>query len=315
MSALDMLRGAGIVLFIVVLAGVIAYVGDRIGHQVGRKRLTLFNIRPRYTSTIVAVATGMIIALVVTLGAIFAFNEVKIAFFRLNQINAEITRAQAEARELRHKVTTSRVIVTTDQLMSPLIGHIPVNTAPDRRLEMLRQYYEQVIANINGTYVPQGLKPFKPPAQLNTVLRSFADSAEVQAANSQWPIAMITVSDRNLYINDEIHFQFKFLKDARIFPERFLIASETIPASRNVNIQVALAELESAAASVAVRNGLPQYFVGNIEPVQTYPDLVQMQQMVSSGKGTYMLTAYSATNVYASTGGVPIVVFLQRRAP
>ena len=62
-----MLRGTGIVIFIVVLAGVIAYLGDRVGHQVGRKRLTLFNIRPRYTSTIIAVATGMIIALVITL--------------------------------------------------------------------------------------------------------------------------------------------------------------------------------------------------------------------------------------------------------
>lgn len=315
MSALDILRGTGIVLFIVVLAGVIAYAGDRIGHQVGRKRLTLFNIRPRYTSTIVAVATGMIIALVVTLGAIFAFNEVKIAFFRLNQINAEITRAQARARELERRVYSARVVVTTDQLMSPLIGHIAVNTPPERRLDMLRQYYQQVIANVNATYVPQGLKAFKPPAQVDKVLRSFADSTEVQAANSQWPIAMITVSDRNLYLNDEIHFQFKFLKDARIFPARALIASETIPASRNVNIQVALAELESAVASVAVRAGLPQYFFNNIEPVQTYPDLAQMQQMVSSGSGTYVLTAFAATNVFASTGGVPIVVFLQRRAP
>ncbi len=74
-------RGIGIVLFIVVLAGVIAYIGDRVGHQVGRKRLTLFNIRPRYTSTIIAVATGMIIAFVVTLAAIFASNQVKVAFF------------------------------------------------------------------------------------------------------------------------------------------------------------------------------------------------------------------------------------------
>ena len=53
---------------VMAIAGGVAYVGDRVGHQVGRKRLTLFGIRPRYTSTIIAIATGMIIALVVTLG-------------------------------------------------------------------------------------------------------------------------------------------------------------------------------------------------------------------------------------------------------
>ena len=77
MDFIDLLRGAGIIFFIVALAGVIAYAGDRIGHQVGRKRLTLLNIRPRYTSTIIAVATGMIIALVVTLAAIFATTKSK----------------------------------------------------------------------------------------------------------------------------------------------------------------------------------------------------------------------------------------------
>src|SRR5579875_2054309 len=99
MSIIDILRGTGIVVFIVVLAGVIAYLGDRVGHQVGRKRLTLFNIRPRYTSTIIAVGTGMIIALVITLVAIFASNQVKTAFFKLNEINGEIQSAQARAEE------------------------------------------------------------------------------------------------------------------------------------------------------------------------------------------------------------------------
>ena len=88
MQVIDIVRGIGIVLFIALVAGGIAYVGDRVGHQVGRKRLTLFGIRPRYTSTIIAVGTGMIIALVVTLAAIIASQQVKTAFFRLNSINA-----------------------------------------------------------------------------------------------------------------------------------------------------------------------------------------------------------------------------------
>src|SRR5579884_3808938 len=111
MNIIDILRGTGIVVIIVIIAGVIAYLGDRVGHQVGRKRLTLFNIRPRYTSTIIAVGTGMLIALVVTLVAIFASNQVKTAFFELNRINSENQKAQARAEELEKKVTTSPVVV------------------------------------------------------------------------------------------------------------------------------------------------------------------------------------------------------------
>src|SRR5579884_1903193 len=117
MDFVDILRGTGIVIFIVVLAGIIAYMGDRVGHQVGRKRLTLFNIRPRYTSTIIAVGTVMVIALIITLVAIFASSQVKTAFFRLNEINAEIQKAQARAQELERKVTSSPVVVNLNQPM------------------------------------------------------------------------------------------------------------------------------------------------------------------------------------------------------
>ena len=51
----EFIRGVGNVLFVMLIAGAVAYVGDRVGHQVGRKRLSLFGIRPRYTSTIVAI--------------------------------------------------------------------------------------------------------------------------------------------------------------------------------------------------------------------------------------------------------------------
>ncbi len=313
MSFIEALRGAGIVLFIVVLAGAIAYIGDRVGHQVGRKRLTLFNIRPRYTSTIIAVATGMLIALAVTLVAIFASQQVKTAFFRLNQINAEIAKAQARARELESKVTRAHVIVTTDTLMSPLIGHIPQNTSPKGRLAIVKQYYRQVVANVNQTYTPLGLRPFDPPADIDKLFTPLADSPVVQAANAQSALALITVSDQNLYVHDPIHFQIVPLRDYRIFPARAAIASETIPAGRNVNIQLALSELESAVSTVAVNHSMPRYFYGNVLVEQTYPALAQMQQTVSSGSGTYSLTAFAASDVYTGTGGVPIVVVLQRR--
>lgn len=53
----------GLVALLVLLAGVIAYAGDRLGTWVGRRRLTLFGWRPRRTGQIVGVAVGILIML------------------------------------------------------------------------------------------------------------------------------------------------------------------------------------------------------------------------------------------------------------
>jgi len=56
---------AAIVLFLVLLGGLIAYAGDVIGRRVGRRHIRLFGLRPRTTGLIVAVLSGMVVALVV----------------------------------------------------------------------------------------------------------------------------------------------------------------------------------------------------------------------------------------------------------
>src|SRR6202158_529448 len=94
---ISVLPGILSVFGITIVAGVIAYIGDRVGHQVGRKRLTMFGLRPKYTSTIVAVATGMLIALSVTLVALVASNLVRTAFFRLGNIQARINALEAQS--------------------------------------------------------------------------------------------------------------------------------------------------------------------------------------------------------------------------
>ncbi len=53
--------GAALIILLILLGGVIAYVGDVVGRRVGRQRLTLFGLRPKHTSVVVAVITGVIV--------------------------------------------------------------------------------------------------------------------------------------------------------------------------------------------------------------------------------------------------------------
>ena len=54
--------GATLILVMVITGGLIAFIGDRIGTRVGKRRLTLWGLRPRYTSIIITILTGILIA-------------------------------------------------------------------------------------------------------------------------------------------------------------------------------------------------------------------------------------------------------------
>ncbi len=51
-----------LLLIFVIISGLIAYFGDLLGRRMGKRRLTIFGLRPRYTAVFMTIATGMIIA-------------------------------------------------------------------------------------------------------------------------------------------------------------------------------------------------------------------------------------------------------------
>ena len=53
--------GVYLIVVLVLVGGAIAYIGDRIGRSVGRRRLTIFGLRPKHTSVMITVLTGLCI--------------------------------------------------------------------------------------------------------------------------------------------------------------------------------------------------------------------------------------------------------------
>ena len=57
-----MLVGLRILLVIAIMGGLIAFLGDKIGTKVGKRRMSLFGLRPKHTSIIVTIVTGILIS-------------------------------------------------------------------------------------------------------------------------------------------------------------------------------------------------------------------------------------------------------------
>ncbi len=93
------LRGIALVVLLVFISGLIAYIGDYVGRKVGKKRISLFNLRPKYTSIIVTIITGAVIVSV-TLILLFAFSQyARTSFFGLKRIVDELETRKVQLQE------------------------------------------------------------------------------------------------------------------------------------------------------------------------------------------------------------------------
>jgi len=89
---------------VLLLGGVLAILGDRLGSTVGKSRLRLFKLRPRQTAIAATFLTGVSIA-ATTLGILFATSQsLRQGVFRLDEILAKRRQAQRELEQARDKL-------------------------------------------------------------------------------------------------------------------------------------------------------------------------------------------------------------------
>jgi uncharacterized protein (DUF3084 family) len=93
-----MTTGYILIAAILILGGVIATVGDRIGTRVGKARLSLFNLRPKKTAVIVTIFTGGLIS-ATTLAILFAADGgLRKGVFELEDIQRDLTNKREQLK-------------------------------------------------------------------------------------------------------------------------------------------------------------------------------------------------------------------------
>lgn len=96
-----MFPGVMIVLGLLVLSGAIAYIGDLLGRRFGKKKVSIFGLRPKYTSIIITIISGVMITAVSLAAMLLMSQYVRTALFGLSQLRAERAAARSELVETR----------------------------------------------------------------------------------------------------------------------------------------------------------------------------------------------------------------------
>ncbi|MFM7320001.1 MAG: DUF3084 domain-containing protein [Armatimonadota bacterium] len=128
-------------LLLIPLSGFIAWVGDRIGHKIGRRRQSLFGLRPRHTAIVITIATGIGIMLSSFAGMMLVSRGFRNVVARGAALARDNQALLADNQRLSSDIRTAKERV--DALRSDAVSAArearAATTARDRAVELERK--------------------------------------------------------------------------------------------------------------------------------------------------------------------------------
>ncbi len=141
--------GIIIIVSMVIFGGLIALLGDRVGMKVGKRRLSLFGLRPKYTSMIITVCTGFFIAGLTLLILTVISEYARTAIFRLQSIEHELKTTTSKVGELTVEISNKEK--EYNQLHRNLLNAVSQQLKVEKQLQETRSQYAKVSSSLAST--------------------------------------------------------------------------------------------------------------------------------------------------------------------
>jgi uncharacterized protein (DUF3084 family) len=192
-----MSSGYVLILAVLILGGVIATLGDRIGTKVGKARLSLFNLRPKKTAVLVTILTGLMIS-ATTIGVMLLaskeFRDMLLNFDviqrRLNRTKRDLEstkqgldKTNSEKTEVEEELAKSR---TERQKASQQLAKIneSLRSAVDRA-RTTEQQRNQVLAQRDAIYSQLGRVSSQAESLRSEISRLDSERATLQTQRDE----------------------------------------------------------------------------------------------------------------------------------
>jgi uncharacterized protein (DUF3084 family) len=225
--------GIRIILLLILISGAIALIGDYIGRAIGRRRLTLFKLRPRHTAFAITILTGILIALM-TLGSMLIISQdARTALFGLEELRTDLAVKGEELaktkKELEQKTAEREKL---DQELTSFRNDLDKAKREIRQLERTREKLgEEIEVSRKGKLLFAGGE-----ALITSVIQAGPEKEKLDAGLKQ----ILSAADayvRSFGIKDEKHLIFITPKDFEqaiaILQERSGVNIVTVAAAEN----------------------------------------------------------------------------------
>ena len=85
-----------LVFTVIIISGLIAFVGDWIGLKIGKKRVTIFGLRPHHTAIVITIISGILIAIITVIILAISSNDVRTALFGMEELKENLSNLSRE---------------------------------------------------------------------------------------------------------------------------------------------------------------------------------------------------------------------------
>ncbi len=256
----------------------------------------------------------MLIALIVTLGALAASSYVRTAFFRLGTLSARINELQAQELSQKKELEQTRsgsLSVPRLTLIANAAWTFDLAKSDADQLGDFGRFFDAVvrIANQQLATPAVGLRPYThkstEPA-IRAELQEYLRKTRELTPDSNATILFLPVASQNLFRGEVISFSFQAFNDKRLATDGETLASIDINGGAP---SVDIGALVLKAGRTLASRGYPPQFL--------YPPLINSTQVqavtsqIPRLRGKYRLIAKTPIDLYPHTGPFPIDVELE----
>ena len=91
---------------VIIISGLIAFVGDWVGLKIGKRRVTIFGLRPHSTAIFITIISGILIAIITVSILAISSNDARTALFGMEELKEKLSYLSREV-ELRNTQLSS----------------------------------------------------------------------------------------------------------------------------------------------------------------------------------------------------------------
>lgn len=207
------------IIILAIIGGIVAFVGDKIGSKVGKKRLSIFGLRPYHTSIIMTIVTGIVIVAVTITTLATLSTDVHTALFDMQEIRAEINSLNIENEKAKQEVLSknekikalddkikeyNKSVTTIQKINDDLVSKLKENEAKNKATEEKLAKTRNEVATLNKS--KENLKQITKDLTA-TIEKSKKEIAELEASTNNLKNSIMAVREGEvIFRSDEVLF-------------------------------------------------------------------------------------------------------------
>ena len=259
------------------LGGLIAFLGDNVGRWLGKRRVRILGIRPRYTSMIFTVIFGVIISLVsIGLMAIFS-SDVRTYLFHMSELRKSLEELKREQAELMKEIDTLKMIINSGQLLYPMNAPLLVLSLRDpKELKNVERAVKKIVRDRVILLSKLLDQPLPEDYLRNPVEFDEKDMKKLREALQRGrKVVIIVYAKKNTFLGERVLLGIRAVNDKLVFRKGQVILRIKVDGKQRIDeILSQLLSGISLVREAAIKRGklpLPQLgggIGGNVDPVK-----------------------------------------------